>query len=192
MFRFADQAWASDNTDPYDRLFIQEGFSLAYPARVMMCWVADPGKWVRGREAPVTYRFHSAMMGSLGIGVNLTEWSEKEMEEARELVEKYKEVRDIIQRGNQYRLLSPRAGDTTAVQYVSRNRSRSVIFVLRNPHRFGHPVPRVYPRGLREETVYQVSGTKELRSGRSLMSRGMGVPLEGDLSSMLIEFTEIA
>jgi alpha-galactosidase len=93
MFRFTDQAWVSDNTDPYDRLFIQEGFSMAYPARVMMCWVADPGKWVRGRHASVSYRFHSSMMGSLGIGVNLTQWSEKEMEEARELVEKYKEIR---------------------------------------------------------------------------------------------------
>jgi alpha-galactosidase len=191
MFRFADQAWVSDNTDPYDRLLIQEGFSMAYPARVMMCWVADPGKWVKGREAPITYRFHSAMMGSLGIGVNVTEWSEKEMDEARNLIEKYKQIRDIIQQGDQYRLLSPRAGDTTAVQYVNADRSRSVIFVLRNPHQFGNLAPTVYPRGLGEETVYRVSGTEDLRSGRSLMGRGMEVALEGDLSSTLIELSDV-
>jgi alpha-galactosidase len=190
IMRYTDQVWTSDNTDPFDRLEIQEGYSMAYPARAMMCWVADAGKWVKNREAPLSYRFHSAMMGSLGVGGNLLEWTDEDLEEARELVERYKEIRDVVQEGNQYRLLSPREGDTTAVQYVSEDRSRSVIFVLRNPHRFWNPVPTVYPRGLGEETMYRVSGTKELRSGRSLMSRGMGIPLEGDLSSMLIELTE--
>lgn len=74
---------------------------MAYPARTMMCWVADPGTWVSGREASIDYRFHSAMIGSLRIGGNLTEWSDKEMAEARGLIEKYKEVRDVVQEGDQ-------------------------------------------------------------------------------------------
>jgi alpha-galactosidase len=189
MFRFTDQAWVSDNTDPYDRLFIQEGFSMAYPARVMMCWVADPGKWVRGREAPVAYRFHSAMMGSLGIGVDLTGWSENEMEEARELVEKYKDVRNVIQQGDQYRLLSPRAGDTTAVQYVSRDRSRSVLFVLRSSHQWPDPVPTIYPRGLEPGRTYRTTAEKGPVSGQALMNRGIEVFLEGELSSTMVEIT---
>ena len=94
-----------------------------------------------------------------------------------------------MQEGDQYRLLSPREGDTTAVQYVGEDRSRSVIFVLRNPHRFRERVPTVYPRGLKEETVYCVAGAGELRSGRSLMNRGIEVSLQGDLSSTLIELT---
>jgi alpha-galactosidase len=132
MFRFADQAWTSDNTDPYDRLFIQERFSLAYPARVMMCWVADPGKWVRGREASLTYGFHSAVMGSLGIGADLTTWSKEELEVARALVEKYKQLRAIIQQGDLYRLLSPRAGDGgytggRSVEHADRPRRRGAV-----------------------------------------------------------------
>jgi alpha-galactosidase len=190
MFGFADQAWVSDNTDPYDRLFIQEGFSMAYPARVMMCWVADPGKWVRGREASITYRFHSSMMGSLGIGVNLTEWSEKEMEQARELVKKYKEVRDVIQEGDQYRLLSPRRGDTTAVQYVSRDGSRSALFVLRSSHRFPDPVPTIYLRGLKPGSIYRTTAEKGTVSGEALMNRGLKVSLESELSSTMVEITE--
>ena len=190
VFRFTDQAWVSDNTDPYDRLFIQEGFSMAYPARVMMCWVADPGKWVRGREAPVAYRFLSSMMGSLGIGVDLTAWSEKEMEEARELVEKYKEVRDVVQEGDQYRLLSPRAGDTTAVQYVSRDRSRSVLFVLRSSHQWPDPVPTIYPWGLKPGSIYRTTAGKGPVSGEALMNRGIEVFLSGELSGTMVEITE--
>ena len=190
MFRYTDQAWASDNTDPYDRLLIQEGFSMAYPARTMMCWVADAGKWIKGREAPLAYRFHSAMMGSLGIGGNLGQWSEEELEEARSLVEKYKDVREVIQGGDQYRLLSPRKGDTTAVQYVSRGRSRSVLFVLRSAHQFSDPVPKIFPRGLKPDVLYDVTVEDGPVSGEALMRRGIKVRLEEELSSILVELEE--
>jgi alpha-galactosidase len=189
ILRYADQIWTSDNTDPFDRLKIQEGYSMAYPAKAMMCWVADPGLWARNRQPPLSYRFHSAMMGSLGIGANLLDWSEEEMQEAGRLVEHYKEIRDVIQEGDQYRLLSPREGETTAVQYVSENRRASVIFVLRNPHQFLDPTPRIYPRGLEENSLYRVTGIEEPRSGGALMGHGIEVSLEGDLTSAMIGLT---
>jgi alpha-galactosidase len=191
VLRYTDQVWTSDNTDPFDRLRIQEGFSLAYPARAMMCWVADPGFWAKNRSTSLSYRFHSAMMGSLGIGTDLLEWSEEELDEAGELVRRYKEVRDIIQEGDQYRLLSPREGETTAVQYVSEDRRSSVIFVFRNPHQFLDLAPKIYPRGLEEDSIYRVTALEEPRSGGALMGRGIEIALQGDLTSVMIEFTEI-
>lgn len=191
IMRCSEQVWTSDNTDPYDRLFIQEGFSLAYPARAMMCWVTDRASWNKNRPASLSYRFHSAMMGSLGVGGNLDEWSEAELDEAAALIEKYKEVRLIVQNGDQHRLLSPREGDTTAVQYVTYDCSASVIFALRNPHRFGDPPLRIRPRGLKEDALYDVVGAMEVRSGASLMEEGLHLPLEGDLSSAMIELAEI-
>lgn len=140
VLRYTDQVWASDNTDPYDRLFIQEGFSMAYPAKTMMCWVADTGIWARNCEPAISFRFHSAMMGSLGIGADLHQWSEEEMQEATRLVEAYKRVRDIVQEGDQYRILSPRVGNTTAIQYVSPDRTRSALLVMRHPPSFGSPL----------------------------------------------------
>lgn len=186
IMKFTDQVWTSDTTDPFDRLGIQEGYSLAYPARAMMCWVADPALWNENRGTSLSYRFHSAMMGSLGIGGNLLEWSGEELEEARFLVEQYKEIRHIVQEGDQYRLLSPCEGDTTAVQYVSRDRSAAVLFVLRGMQRLLDPAPVVYLRGLDEGSLYRVTGTEELRSGASLMGQGIEVCLEGDFSSALI------
>ncbi len=191
ILRLTDQAWTSDNTDPYDRLFIQEGFSIAYPARAMMCWVADPEKWVRNREASLSYRFHSAMMGSLGIGADLMRWTEAELEEARELVEKYKQIRDTVQEGDQYRLLSPREGRTTAVQYVSRDRSRSVLFALCGVRRFTEPEPRIFPRGLEPDALYNITVEHEPVTGAALMRRGVEINLEGELSSVMVEITEV-
>lgn len=191
ILRYTDQVWTSDNTDAYDRLFIQEGFSMCYPAKTMMCWVADPGIWVSNREPSLSYRFHSAMMGSLGIGADLRRWSEREMEQAGALVRAYQRVRDVVQEGDQYRILSPRSGETTAVQYVSRDRRRSVLLVLRNPHQFTKPAPRIHLRGLREDALYRVTGVEEPLGGSSLMNRGLVVPLEGDLSSALVEITQL-
>ena len=163
---------------------------MAYSARTLMCWVADPELWAKNRTASISYRFHSAMMGSLGIGANLLKWSDEELREAGELVRRYKEVRDIIQEGGQYRLLSPREGETTAVQYVSEDKRSSVIFVLRNPHQFLDPSPKIYPRGLKVDSIYRVTDIEELRSGRALMGRGIEVPLEGDLASTMIQLNE--
>ena len=74
---------------------------MAYPARAVMCRVADPGFWAKNRATSIAYhRFHSAMMGSLGTGTSLLEWSEEEFGEAGELVRWYTEVRDIIQGGD--------------------------------------------------------------------------------------------
>lgn len=187
----AEQVWTSDNTDPHDRLFVQEGFSMAYPARAMTCWVADAEKWVANRPAPLTYRFHSAMMGTLGIGGALLSWSEDEMAEARGLVEDYKRVRHLVQDGDQHRLLSPAEGETTAVQYVAADGSEAVIFVLRHPHNVLMPASRLYPRGLTEEATYQVSGEEGNVSGAALMTRGIGVVLDGDLASAMIELREV-
>ena len=189
ILRYTDQFWTSDHTDPFDRLKIQEGCSMAYPARAMMCWVADPGLWAKNRRTSISYRFHSAMMGSLGIGTDLLKWSEQELREAGMLVRRYKQVRDVVQEGDQYRLLSPREGNTTAVQYVSEDKRTSVIFVFRNPHQFLDPSPKIYPRGLDEGSIYNVTAAEELRSGGALMGRGIEVPLEGDLTSVMIELT---
>lgn len=191
ILRRTDQVWTSDNTDPYDRLLIQEGFSMAYPTRAMMCWVDDSEQWVENRRTSVTYRFHSAMMGPLGIGGNLLEWSEEEVQEAHRLVKKYKEIRHIVQEGDQHWLLSPKDEDTTAVQYVSVDCLRSVLFALRDQHHFFDRSPTIRIQSLREGSLYRLTGEDEPRSGASLMGQGIEVSLEGDLSSTLVEISEV-
>ena len=63
-----DQVWTSDNTEAADRLPIQHGYSHAYAARTMVNWVTDVPNQQTGREAPLDFRFHVAMMGVLGVG----------------------------------------------------------------------------------------------------------------------------
>ena len=62
-----DEVWTSDNTDAFDRLRIQEGFTQAYAPKIMSAWVTDVPN-MNGRSTPLAFRFLVAMQGALGIG----------------------------------------------------------------------------------------------------------------------------
>ncbi|MFC4776649.1 alpha-galactosidase [Paenibacillus sp. GCM10023252] len=191
MMKYVVQFWTSDNTDPYDRLRIQEGYSLAYNIKSMMCWVTDAPNYINQRSAPLKYRFHSSMMGSLGIGMNLNELSEEELEQSRQYIEQYKRIRRTIQEGSLYRIASPRASDDTAVQYVSGDQSESVVFALRRSEQFRMPFYPIRLRGLDPDAAYSIEGSDVRRSGRSFMSRGIQVQLEADFTSELIVLRKV-
>jgi alpha-galactosidase len=184
-----EQAWTSDNTDAFDRLRIQEGFSYAYAPRVMMCWVTDCPNFVTGRTVPLRYRFHVAMAGSLGIGGDLSRWSEAELTEARVFIERYKQVRPVIQNGLVYRLRSPRTGGVAATQYVARDGSASVVFAWGHSQQFGETRVLLPLRGLEDEAEYTDATTGATSTGAQLAHHGLEVELVGDYDSRMIRLT---
>jgi alpha-galactosidase len=95
-----DEVWPSDNTDPFDRLTIQNGFTYAYTPGVMMAWVTDSPNWVNNRSTSVEYRFLSSMQGSLGVGANLDKWTPDDFAVAKEIIATYKQVRETVQHGS--------------------------------------------------------------------------------------------
>ena len=116
-----DEVWTSDNTEAFDRLRIQEGFSQIFAPKVMSAWVTDVPN-MNGRSTPLQYRFLRCMQGALGIGANLNKWTDQDAEFAAKMIALYKRIRPTIQTGNLYRLSSPRTSDITANEYVSSGR----------------------------------------------------------------------
>lgn len=182
ILRRADQIWVSDNTEAPARLAIQEGFSLIFPANVMEAWVTDSGD----RHVPLKFRFHVSMCGTLGIGGHLLKWTESERAEAARLIAQYKAVRDIIQLGDQYRLISPRMGGFSAVQYVAKDQMASVIFAFRTHLPTPAILPRLYPNGLDPTARYRLEGSSETRSGLGWMRVGIDIALTDFDSAMLV------
>jgi alpha-galactosidase len=178
VLRLADQVWASDNTDAAARLAIQEGFSLAFPAATMEAWVTD----TNAARLPLEFRFHVAMCGVLGVGGNLTRWSAAEREEAARLVALYKEVREVVQRGDHYRLRSPQQHAYSALQYVSKDRDEAVLFAFRTHLPPPVTTPRLRLRGLDPSRLYEVEGLPGARSGAAWMYDGLSIDLD-DFSS---------
>ena len=183
-----DQVWVSDNTDAFDRLKIQEGFSYAYTPKIMMSWVTDSPHWLNHRKLSLEYRFNVAMMGSLGIGGNLNNWSKTEMGLAKEKIRQYKKIREIIQHGEQYRLLPTWKGNLVAVEYVNKDKNLVVLFVFLHSQQFGEKLPQVKLKGLISDSLYQYQDGNEkvILSGKALKEIGVKVDLKGDFDSKLI------
>ncbi|MFF1477401.1 alpha-galactosidase [Streptomyces sp. NPDC058301] len=185
-----DQVWTSDNTDPLDRLAIQDGFSQLHPARVMAAWVTDsPNVLLNGRHSSLRFRFVSAMAGVLGVGGDLTRWSEAELAEARGWVELYKAIRPVVQLGDQYRLRPP-AGGLSAVQYV-RGDDTVVLAHLQAQH-YGELPPAVRLRALDPAAAYRCLDTGAVHRGAVLLHRGLDTGLRGDLDAAVFRLRRLS
>jgi alpha-galactosidase len=178
------QAWTSDNTDAWDRVAIQEGFSYAHAPIAMMAWVTDSPNPLTGRRLPLSYRFHVAMSGSLGIGGNLGEWSGTELAEARELVSMYKAARPVVQHGSLYRLASTRHGDLGAVQYLSRDGREVVVLAWTGARRYGPWPARVRLKALERGATYRDRLTGAAHFGSELTELGLALPAGQDWVSL--------
>ncbi|MET9126871.1 alpha-galactosidase [Streptomyces sp. NPDC004528] len=154
-----DQAWASDNTDAADRMWIQHGYGQVYPARTMGAWVTDVPNQLTGRTVPLRFRFHVAMAGALGIGGDLTRWSEEELRDGADLVAEYKRVRHLVQHGRLDRLAPPAEDAVAAVQYTARDASETLLLAYRRVGRHGSPRPPVLLRGLTPSARYRDART---------------------------------
>jgi alpha-galactosidase len=184
IMRYVEQFWMSDNTDAFDDLLIGEGFSLAYAPKTKTTWVTGPSE-LTNRKVSLQYRFHAAMTGVLGIGADLTGWSEEDMAEAAQLVAQYKQIRETVQHGRLYRLRSPRKGPLTVLQYLARDSREAIVFIFLHSANFGRQRWTVKLRGLEPGVIYEVDG-KALLSGAALMNRGLPVTLHGDFVSRLV------
>ncbi len=181
-----EEVWTSDNTDAWDRLTIQEGFSQVYAPMAMMAWVTDSPNPLTSRVLSMSYRFHVAMAGSLGIGGNLAHWSPAELDEARELVSTYKSVRHIVQWGRLHRLASARTGPLSAVEYLSEDGGEVLVLACWGVQHFG-PVPaRLRLAGLDPVARYRDVTSGGQRGGAELMVFGLELSGPLDFGSNLV------
>jgi alpha-galactosidase len=179
---FTDEVWPSDNTDPFDRLTIQDGFTYAYTPQVMMAWVTDSPHWLNSRTTSLQYRLLSSMQGSLGIGADITKWSADQMNLAKSLIASYHEVQPTITQGSLYRLISPRNGSGfSSTQTVNQERSQSVVFAFIHSTQEGRGFPVLKLKGLDPAVEYKLTriegeasaATPEIASGAYWMSHGL-------------------
>ncbi|HEY6768633.1 MAG TPA: alpha-galactosidase [Candidatus Sulfotelmatobacter sp.] len=192
ILHYTDEVWPSDNTDAFDRLRIQDGFTYAYSPGLMMSWVTDSPTWVNNRTLSLDYRFLSSMQGALGIGANLNNWGPADFAKAEKMVAQYKEIREIVQRGSLYRLISPRDGSQQSVtETVSQDKRSAVTFAFLHSSGMMYPFPRIYLRGLQPDTIYRIEAldgklskdTPVVASGSFWMQHGVDVDLKDDFQA---------
>ncbi|HCZ23980.1 MAG TPA: hypothetical protein DHV05_03885 [Acholeplasmataceae bacterium] len=99
MLTFSAQVWASDDTDPIERLSIQEGLSYFYPLSTISAHVSLAPHAQTLRDTPLETRFNVASFGVLGYELNFDYVSPVEKEEMKRQIAYYKEHRKLFQYG---------------------------------------------------------------------------------------------
>ena len=200
LMPYFDEFWVSDNTDAQQRLFIQWGTSMFFPACAMAQHVSASPNHQTGRVIPLKFRFDVAMTGRLGMEMKPGDLTEKEQAYAKMAVQTYKEIRPIIQQGNQYRILSPydKTGYASEM-YITDDKSDAVFFAYKFEHYANMFRPRFHFAGLDPDATYRLTelcrnGNPDhweghTFTGRFLMQQGVEIALGGQFASKVIRLT---
>lgn len=188
---YFDDFWTSDNTDAFDRLTIQESYSYIYPTKAMRAWVTDCPNFLSKREIPTRFRFHSAMMGTLGVGSNILKLDQEEIAVYRDMIAQYKTIRSVVQEGDFYRLRPLSQNKYYAYQYL--HQGRGLLFVFLPQTMIGHDGARILLQGLDPAGQYRMTvlGEEFTKSGEYFMNFGVKIRLVGDYASELISFEKV-
>ncbi|CAD0003749.1 alpha-galactosidase [Flavobacterium chungangense] len=198
LLNYFTEFWASDNTDPFDRILIQWGYSNFYPALATCNHVTSMG------NQSIKFRTDVAMMGKLGFDIHVGGLREDELKFCQQAVANYKRLAPVIWQGDLYRLVSPYEDSRAVLMYVNEDKTHSVLFSY-TLHPLTDPnYSLVKLEGLDASKKYQVkeinlmsnnkntfeeSGT--IFSGDFLMKIGLKVSSSKPEYSVILEITDI-
>lgn len=205
--------WASDNTDALSRLYINWGTNYIYPPMAVASHVSKSPNNQTGHLSPLKFRFDVSMAQRLGIELQPKELTDEELKWARNAVEAYKQIRPLVQHGDQYRLISPYDEERAALMYVNAERSKAVLFAYIIGFHYREDYPRIRLQGLDPDKRYRLreimpatslnpkSGKQVSRpafaaegesfGGAFLMEYGIRLKIRKSYESAVFEITEI-
>lgn len=172
LLYYSPQYWTSDDTDPIERLNIQYGTTIAYPASAMSCHVSASPNHQTGRKTSFETRGNVALAGTFGYELDLNKLTDRERELVREQSAAYRKYCHIVNCGDLYRLIPP-TGDVAAWEYVSEDRSEALVTFVAVNARVA-PVYFLRLRGLDPDAVY-VDDRGKRYYGSTLMNAGLNL-----------------
>lgn len=186
MLYYFSQFWVSDNTDAVDRIPIQFGTTVAYPASVMGCHVSDVPNDTTKRVTTLTFRAHVSMMGgSFGFELDPTALSDSDRAQIPGLIDLAERVNPIVINGDLWKLSLPDESKHPAAIYISQDGKHAVLFAFQMVDTPVICQPAIRLQGLNAESTYMVDG-KRAYSGATLMNHGLEFAFDGDNDSRLV------
>ncbi len=157
MLCFAPQIWCSDDTDPIERLTIQQGLSYLYPQSTFGAHVSAAPHAQTLRNTPLSTRGNVSFFGDLGYELDLKHLLPTEEKEITAQIAFYKRYRRIFQFGTFARL---RADDAVAWQVSGGNTHLAGLF-----HKLQHAAPgyeQLRLTGLEADKQYKLASREQL------------------------------
>ena len=157
MLCFSPQVWCSDDTDPIERLTIQQSLSYLYPQSTFGAHVSAAPHAQTLRNTPLSTRGNVSFFGCLGYELDLKHLLPIEEKEIAAQIGFYKQYRRIFQFGKFARL---RHADGTAWQVSGGNVHIAGVF-----HKLVHAAPgyeQLRLRGLDKRKRYRLTSREQL------------------------------
>jgi alpha-galactosidase len=129
----------SDNTDPVQRVPMQWDYSWFFPSMAIASHVTHSG------NRPMHFACSVAMSARFGMDLDLTKLPAPDKAICAGAISAYKQIRDVTQLGDLYRLENPHDNFRGAINFVSPDKDRAVVFAFQLQD--GPPAP-VHPQGL--------------------------------------------
>ncbi len=99
MLCYSPQVWASDDTDPIERLTIQQGYSYLYPQSAIGAHVSAAPHAQTLRTTPLSTRGNVSFFGCLGYELDLKHLLPVEIKEIKAQIAFYQRYREVFQYG---------------------------------------------------------------------------------------------
>jgi alpha-galactosidase len=145
--KYFHEFWPSDNTDPVVRVPMQWDYSYFFPPMAIASHVTHWGR------RPMHFACSVAMSARFGMDLDLTKLPAQDKAICAGAISAYKQIRDVTQLGDLYRLEDPHENFRGALNFVSPDRSRAVAFVFQLKDGQNSPV---HPQGLEPTKRYTV------------------------------------
>ncbi len=151
--KYFTEFWCSDDTDPYERLYIQWSLSKFFPAKTMGSHVTN---W--NKKTSVKFRTDVCSSCKLGFDIDLKPLKgTADYTFVQQAVKNWTRLKPVILDGDQYRLVSPYETDHSALNYVSKDKSHAVLFAYNLHPRYKEPrLLKVRLQGLDPQRQYTV------------------------------------
>ena len=153
------------------------------------------------KNTSVKFRTDVCSSCKLGFDIDLKSLSKDDYKFVQQAVKNYDSMKPMILEGDQYRLVSPYEGNHCAINYVSKDKQRAVLFAYDLHPRYKEPLQNVKLQGLDAKKMYTVKETNlmpgkdsELEyngkqySGDYLMKIGLNVFTAQDGTSHVLVF----
>ena len=190
MLFYSPQIWTSDDTDAIERLKIQHGTSICYPASAMGAHVSDCPNHTVGRSTPFSTRGNVAMVGTFGYELDVTRIPEADRNEIPGQIEMFKKYNPLVRTGDQYRIGNVFDDNMwDAWMFVAKDKSEAVFTFVQVLGRPNYRSRRIKLKGLDPDRKYKNHETGEVHTGAALMNCGINVNISGDFQSKVVYFT---
>ncbi|MBQ8673564.1 MAG: alpha-galactosidase [Bacteroides sp.] len=185
---YFDEFWVSDNTDALQRVYMQWGTSYFFPAIAMASHISAAPNHQTFRTIPLKYRVDVAMSGRLGMEIQPKNMTDEEKTLCKKAIAEYKEIRDVVQMGDIYRLVSPYDNlGVASLMYVAPRKEEAVFYWWKTEHFCNQHLPRVRMAGLNPDRLYTVHELNRIDNvplpfegknftGAYLMNNGLEIP----------------